>query len=77
MILGEGAALAFVGLVLGAVAAIPLSALVKGLLFGVEPADPPTIALAAVLLVGVAIVAAWVPARRATAVDPISALRGD
>src|SRR5262249_33737803 len=77
MILGEGAAMALVGLAVGGVAAIPLSELLKGLLFGVEPADPPTIAASALLLVAVAIVAAWVPARRATAVDPIAALRGD
>ena len=77
MIIGEGAAMALVGLVIGGVAAIPLSQMLKGLLFGVEPADPPTIAVSAVLLVAVAVVAAWVPARRATAVDPITALRGD
>ena len=77
MILGEGAVMALVGLVVGGVAAIPLSKLLEGLLFGVEPADPPTIALSAVLLVGVALVASWIPARRATAVDPITALRRD
>jgi putative ABC transport system permease protein len=77
MILGEGAIMALVGLVVGGVAAIPLSKLLEGLLFGVEPADPPTIALSAVLLVGVALVASWIPARRATAVDPIAALRSD
>ena len=77
MVLGEGAAMALVGLVVGGVAAIPLSRLLKGLLFGVEPADPPTIALSAVLLVFVALVASWIPARRATVVDPITALRRD
>jgi len=77
MILGEGAAMALVGLVVGGAAAIPLSRLLKGLLFGVEPADPATIAMSAALLVGVALIAAWIPARRATAVDPITALRGD
>jgi predicted permease len=77
MILGEGAAMALVGLVVGGMAAIPLSALLKGLLFGVEPADPLTIALSAVLLVGVALVASWIPARRATVIDPITALRSD
>ena len=77
MILGEGAAMALVGLVVGAVAAIPLSALLKGLLFGVEPADPPTIALSALLLVAVPLVASWIPAQRATAVDPITALRSE
>ena len=75
MILGEGAAMAVVGLVIGGVAAIPLSQFLKGLLFGVEPADSATIAVSAGLLVAVALVAAWVPARRATAVDPITALR--
>jgi putative ABC transport system permease protein len=77
MILGEGATMALAGLVLGGLAAVPLSRLLSGLLFGVEPVDPPTIALAAVLLVAVALVAAWLPARRATAVDPMTALRGD
>jgi putative ABC transport system permease protein len=77
MILGEGAAMAVVGLVVGGLAAIPLSRLLEGLLFGVEPVDPPTIALSAALLVGVAVVAAWIPARRATVVDPITALRSE
>jgi predicted permease len=75
MILGEGAAMAVVGLVIGGVAAIPLSQLLKGLLFGVEPADSATVAVSAALLIAVALVAAWAPARRATAVDPITALR--
>ena len=52
MILREGAAMAVVGLVVGGLAAIPLSRLLSGLLFGVEPIDPPTIAFAAALLVG-------------------------
>jgi len=77
MILGEGAAMALAGLVVGGMAAIPLAALLKGLLFGIEPADPPTVALSAVLLFGVAIIASWIPARRATAVNPITALRSD
>ena len=77
MILGEGAAMALVGLVVGGLAAIPLSRLLSGLLFGVEPVDPLTIGVAAVLLVTVALIAAWIPARTATSVDPITALRGD
>ena len=48
-----------------------------GLLFGIEPIDPPTILTAAGLMIVVALAAAWIPARRATAVDPIVALRGD
>jgi putative ABC transport system permease protein len=77
MILGEGVAMALVGLAVGGAAAVPLSELLKGLLFGVEPADPPTIAVSALLLVAVAAAAAWIPARRATAVNPITALRSD
>ena len=69
--------MAVIGLVIGGLAAVPLSRLLDGLLFGVEPVDPPTIAFAAVMLVAVALVAAWIPARRATAVDPMLALRGD
>ena len=75
MILGEGAAMAAIGLVIGGLAAIPLSRFLTGLLYGVEPADPITIGASAVLLLMVAIVAAWVPARAATAVDPMTALR--
>jgi predicted permease len=77
MILGEGLAMAGVGLVVGGVAAVPLSRLLAGLLFGVEPADPITIATAATLLLAVALVAAWIPARAATAVDPLTALRSN
>jgi putative ABC transport system permease protein len=77
MILGEGAAMALVGLGIGVIAAIPLSRFLAGLLFGVEPADPLTLASSAALLMVVAIVAAWIPARAATAVDPMTALRSN
>jgi putative ABC transport system permease protein len=75
MIVGEGAAMAGIGLLVGGLAAIPLSRLLAGLLFGVEPADPFTIVGAAALLMLVAMIAAWIPARAATAVDPMIALR--
>jgi ABC-type antimicrobial peptide transport system permease subunit len=75
MILGEGILMAVVGLAIGGLAAIPLSRLLAGLLFGVEPADPITIVTAAGLLLTVALVASWIPARTATAVDPMTALR--
>ena len=77
MILGEGALMAAIGLVVGGAAAVPLSRLMSGLLFGIQPVDPPTIGMAAVLMMTVALIAAWVPARRATAVDPMVALRGE
>ncbi len=69
--------MALIGLAIGGLAAIPLSRMLTGLLFGVEPVDPLTIAVSALLLVVVALLAAWIPARTAMAVDPITALRGD
>jgi putative ABC transport system permease protein len=77
MILGEGLVMALIGLAVGGAAAIPLSRLLAGLLFGVAPADPVTLAAAAALLLTVAGVAAWIPARAATAVDPLTALRSN
>jgi len=49
--------------------------MLTGLLFGVEPLDVPTISIAAAMLVSVALAAAWIPARRAMAVEPMVALR--
>jgi len=77
MVLGEGALMAAIGLAAGGLAAIPLSRLMSGLLFGIQPVDPPTIAAAAVIMIVVAVVAAWIPARRATAIDPLVALRAE
>jgi len=77
MILSEGAWMAIAGLVAGGVLAIPLSSMLNGLLFGVEPVDLPTIVGSAVLLLVVALVAAWIPAKRATDVDPMIALRSE
>jgi putative ABC transport system permease protein len=77
MILGEGTAMAAVGLAIGAAASIPLTRLLAGMLFEINPVDPPTLFVAAVVLLIVAVTAAWVPARRATRVDPIVALRSE
>jgi len=77
MILREGAVMALAGVAVGALAAVPLSSLLKGLLFGVEPIDPLTIGFAAALLIAVALAASAIPARRATAVDPMTALRSE
>jgi len=77
LILGQGLKLAAVGVALGLLAAIAFTRLLKGLLFGISASDPLTFALIAALLVGVALLACWIPARRATKVDPLEALRSE
>ena len=71
----EGGRLAALGLALGLIAALALTRLMASLLFGVKPADPLTLGAAAALLIFVAFAACYIPARRATRVDPIVALR--
>jgi predicted permease len=75
MILREASSVAVVGAVIGVLAAAMLSRFVRAMLFGITPADPATIggAVAATLLVAVA--AAWFPARKASRLDPMIALR--
>jgi ABC-type antimicrobial peptide transport system permease subunit len=61
----------------GIVGGLALSRLLRGMLYGVSAADPVTFVAVAMLLTGVALVAAWLPARRATRVDPMSAIRAE
>ena len=75
--LREGMALAAVGVAAGITGALPLSPLVRGLLYGVGPHDPGNVAVVAVVTLAAAAVASWIPARRATRVDPMVALRTD
>jgi predicted permease len=77
LILGQGFKLAVVGVALGLLAAVAFTRLLQGLLFGISASDPLTFALLAALLVGVALLACWIPARRATKVDPLEALRSE
>jgi ABC-type antimicrobial peptide transport system permease subunit len=77
MVLKEVALLTLVGIVLGIPAALSLSRLVRSQLFGVSPADPLTIGAAAVTLALVALLAGYIPARRASRVQPVLALRAE
>jgi predicted permease len=75
MVVRQGALLAALGAGIGLIAALALSRLMSSLLFGVSALDPVTYVGVAATLVGVAMLASWIPARRAAAVDPATALR--
>jgi predicted permease len=75
MVLGDGIRMALVGVGIGIAAALVLTRYMASMLFGVKPADPLTFLGVAVLLTAIALVACYVPARRAMRVDPIVALR--
>jgi putative ABC transport system permease protein len=75
LILGEGTKLALLGLGAGAAAALPLTHLMAGLLYGVSATDPLTFGAVGIVLLGVAVTACYIPARRAMRVDPMVALR--
>ena len=75
MVVTQGMALALLGVVLGLAAAFALARFITSFLFGVTPKDPMVFALVPVLLAVVAFFAVWVPARRASRVDPLIALR--
>ena len=75
MVLRHGLMLAAIGVALGLGASYAKTRLMSGLLFGVDPVDPVTYAVVAIALTGVALVASYVPARRAATIDPTEALR--
>jgi putative ABC transport system permease protein len=76
-ILREGLMMTAAGVAIGLAAALGLSRFLASVLFEVRPGDPMTYAAVAAVLLGVAVLAAWIPARRATSVDPLVALRTD
>jgi hypothetical protein len=75
MVLKQGLVLAGAGVAIGLAAAVGLTRLMEALLFGVDPIDPITYGLVAVCLTAVALLASYLPARRAARVDPIVAIR--
>ena len=77
LVLGEGARLAVIGAVAGLLIAAASTRVLRSQLFETEPLDPVTLTGAAALLVGAALLATYLPARRATRVDPVEALRAE
>jgi putative ABC transport system permease protein len=75
LVLGQGARVALIGIIAGVIASLALTRLISSLLFGVSATDPMTFVGVAVLLSGIALLACYIPARAAMALDPVVALR--
>ena len=77
LVLADGMRIAMCGTVIGLAGAFGLSQLLKGFLFGVTQHDPVVVVATPLVLVSIALTAMWVPARRASRVDPATALRSE
>jgi ABC-type antimicrobial peptide transport system permease subunit len=77
LVVGRGMALAIIGIVIGIAGAAMLMRSMQSVLFGIESSDPWTFVQVTLVLLGAALLASWLPARRALAIDPVSALRYD
>ena len=77
MVIADGLRLTATGVAIGAIGSVFVARALASMLFGVRPGDPATLAATAATLVAVAAIACFVPARRATRVDPMVALRAD
>jgi ABC-type antimicrobial peptide transport system permease subunit len=76
-VLKRGIVVSAVGLTVGLLAVVPLRALAKPLLYGITPTDPLTVVAVSLVLLGVGVVATWLPARRAAKLDPVRALKSE
>ncbi|HET9318216.1 MAG TPA: FtsX-like permease family protein, partial [Bryobacteraceae bacterium] len=74
-VMGQGLRVVLAGVALGLLGALATTRLMRTLLFGVTPTDAMTFAVVPLLIIGVALVASYLPVRRATRIDPLSALR--
>jgi predicted permease len=75
MIIKEGGVLVVIGLTLGVIGAFFAARIIRGLLFGVAPNDPTTFVLVGVMMAGIGLLACWIPARRASRIDPAITMR--
>lgn len=75
MVLREASVLTIIGVVIGVAVSLMLARLVSTMLYGLKPSDPITLGSAAFILLSIALLAGWLPARRASRVDPMDALR--
>jgi len=75
MVSRQGVTLGAIGVLVGVICALSVTHVLRGLLYDVSPTDPLTLAATCIVLLGVALLASWIPARRAASVDPSEALR--
>jgi ABC-type antimicrobial peptide transport system permease subunit len=77
LVLSQSLGLALIGVTAGIVAALVTTRVLSALLYGVAPTDPVTLVVVPVVLLGVALIASYLPARRAARTDPVMALRAE
>ena len=77
LVLRRGMKLTLIGMALGLIGAVASTRLLRDMLFGIKPFDPLTFAAMTLLLISISLVACFVPARRATKVDPMNVLRNE